>query len=49
MTPLLLALALTAVFCAVLLKALAWAAVFLVLSLAATAAWLWPQRPKEPA
>jgi cytochrome c oxidase subunit 1/cytochrome c oxidase subunit I+III len=49
MTPLLLALALTAVFCAVLLKALAWAAVFVVLSLAATAAWLWPQHPKEPA
>jgi cytochrome c oxidase subunit 1/cytochrome c oxidase subunit I+III len=42
--PLLLALGLTAVFCAVLVKAIAWAGVFAVLSMAVAAGWLWPDR-----
>jgi hypothetical protein len=42
--PLLLALGLTAIFCAVLVKAIVWAGVFAVLSMAVAAGWLWPDR-----
>ena len=45
-TPLLLALGLTAVFCAVLVKALTWASMFVVLSLVVAGAWLWPREVK---
>jgi heme/copper-type cytochrome/quinol oxidase subunit 1 len=44
--PLLVALAMTAIFCALLLKALAWAVAFATLSLALTAYWLWPEAPE---
>jgi cytochrome c oxidase subunit 1/cytochrome c oxidase subunit I+III len=46
-TPLLLALALTALFSALLLKALWFLAAFAVISLIVAAVWLWP-RPEEP-
>jgi len=47
--PLLLSLALTAVFTALLLKALWMAALFVMLGLLVTAGWLWPRAEKEPA
>ena len=42
--PLLLALGLTALCCAVLIRSLPWAAVFVAASLFLTAGWLWPDR-----
>jgi cytochrome c oxidase subunit I len=47
--PLLLSLALTAVFTAVLLKSVSWAGVFAVVCLVLTAAWLWPEPEKHAA
>jgi cytochrome c oxidase subunit I len=46
--PLLLALALTAIVCALLLKSLGWTAVFAVLALLVAAGWVWPDHLKEP-
>jgi hypothetical protein len=42
--PLLLALGLTALFCALLIKSLPWAAVFVVASMLVAAGWLWPDK-----
>jgi cytochrome c oxidase subunit I len=42
--PLVLALALTALFCALLIKSLPWAGAFIVASMLAAAGWLWPDR-----
>lgn len=47
--PLLLALALTGVFSALLLRALGIAAAFSALGLAFAAIWLWPEKPPAPA
>jgi cytochrome c oxidase subunit 1/cytochrome c oxidase subunit I+III len=48
-TPLLLGLSLTGLFAALLLKALAFAAVFVLASLVIAAVWLWPQQEKSAA